>query len=139
MTASPGGATASVVGSTFSATVAGLANGTSYTFTVTATNAVGTSAASTASSAVTPGISQIAFASDRDDTFFEIYLTDADGSNTVRLTNIGAFDENPDWSPDGSKIAFVSTRDGNQEIYVMDADGTGLTRLTTDPLALTSG
>jgi len=31
------------------------------------------------------------------------------------------------------KIAFVSTRDGNEEIYVMDADGTNETRLTTDP------
>ena len=44
VTASPSGATASVGGSTLSATVTGLANGTSYTFTVTATNAVGTSA-----------------------------------------------------------------------------------------------
>jgi Tol biopolymer transport system component len=33
------------------------------------------------------------------------------------------------------KIAFVSTRDGNEEIYVMDADGTNETRLTTDPEA----
>ncbi len=31
------------------------------------------------------------------------------------------------------KIAFVSTRDGNEEIYVMDADGTNQTRLTTEP------
>ena len=45
VTASPGGATASVGGSTLSATVAGLTNGTSYTFTVTATNTVGTSGA----------------------------------------------------------------------------------------------
>ena len=32
-----------------------------------------------------------------------------------------------------SKIAFVSTRDGNREIYVMDADGAAQTRLTNDP------
>ena len=31
------------------------------------------------------------------------------------------------------KIAFVSTRDGNEEIYVMEADGTNETRLTTEP------
>lgn len=39
-------------------------------------------------------------------------------------------DANPAWSPDGSKIAFSSNRDGNFEIYVMGADGTGVTRLT---------
>jgi uncharacterized protein YjdB len=39
----------------------------------------------------------------------------------------------PAISPDGSRIAFVSTRDGNSEIYVMDADGANLTRVTNDP------
>jgi len=38
---------------------------------------------------------------------------------------------NPAWSPDGSKIAFASDRDGNHEIYVMNADGSNPTRLTT--------
>jgi len=38
------------------------------------------------------------------------------------------------FSPDGSRIAFVSTRDGNPEIYVMYTDGTNATRVTTDPL-----
>jgi TolB protein len=41
----------------------------------------------------------------------------------------------PAFSPDGSRIAFVSTRDGNPEIYVMDADGRQLVRVTNDPLA----
>ncbi len=39
-------------------------------------------------------------------------------------------DGSPSWSPDGSKIAFYSERDGNAEIYVMDADGTNIVRLT---------
>ena len=41
----------------------------------------------------------------------------------------------PAISPDGSRVAFVSTRDGNPEIYVMDADGANLQRITTDPQA----
>lgn len=34
------------------------------------------------------------------------------------------------WSPDGSKLAFVSNRDGTNEIYVMESDGSNQTRAT---------
>ena len=68
-------------------------------------------------------------------------LTDSDAVGTVeaaeqtpapatRLTDNGAFDSGPDWSPDGGRIAFGSDRDGRSEIYVMNADGSGVTRLT---------
>jgi len=42
------------------------------------------------------------------------------------------FDEDPSWSPDGSRIAFASTRGGggNLDIWFMNADGGGLVRLT---------
>lgn len=39
---------------------------------------------------------------------------------------------NPVWSADGLRIAFESTRDGQNEIYVMNADGSNQTRLTWD-------
>ncbi len=35
------------------------------------------------------------------------------------------------WSPDGSRLAFVSDRDGNYELYVSDADGATPRRLTS--------
>ncbi len=58
----------------------------------------------------------------------------ADGSEQANLTNNEAIDWSPAWSPDGSKIIFVSDRDEkNPEIYVMNADGTEQTRLTHNP------
>jgi len=37
------------------------------------------------------------------------------------------------WSPDGTRLAFSSDRDGNAEIYLMDVDGSDVVRLTNDP------
>jgi dipeptidyl aminopeptidase/acylaminoacyl peptidase len=56
----------------------------------------------------------------------------ADGSGVTRLTTNRGSDAIPTWSPDGTKIAFQSDRDGNFEIYVMNPDGTGVARLTNN-------
>ena len=58
----------------------------------------------------------------------------ADGSGLVSLTG-GSWsnDSAPAFSPDGSRIAFVSDRAGNAEIFVMDADGTDVARVTNNP------
>ena len=58
----------------------------------------------------------------------DIYVINANGSGLVQLTSTG-HESSAAWSPDGSKIAFQSTRDGNSEIYVMRADGSGIARL----------
>jgi TolB protein len=42
-------------------------------------------------------------------------------------------DTSPSWSPDGSRLAFISTRDGNWELYVVDVMSGVELRLTDDP------
>ena len=62
---------------------------------------------------------------------YDIYVMNADGSRQHALLRADGSDYDPDWSPDGRRIAFSGYRDDNSDIYVMNADGTGLTRLTS--------
>jgi Tol biopolymer transport system component len=64
----------------------------------------------------------------------EIFLVNPDGSDVRCITNSAGDDRDPSWSPDGSRIAFSSKRDGNWQIYVMDADGSNQIRVTVDNL-----
>jgi hypothetical protein len=56
---------------------------------------------------------------------------DDQGVHVKRLTNSGASEWSPAWSPDGERIAFVSDRNDNAEIYGMRSDGTNEHRLTS--------
>lgn len=61
----------------------------------------------------------------------DIYILNPEVPSIVyRVTFDTASDSEPRLSPDGSKIAFVSYRNGNAEIYVVDANGANLRRLT---------
>jgi WD40 repeat protein len=62
----------------------------------------------------------------------DIGLMKANGAGVTRLAIDPAHDRDPVWSPDGSKIAFVSNRAGDFDIHVMNADGTDLVALMED-------
>lgn len=68
----------------------------------------------------------------------EIYLVGTDHPGEHNITNDkSSEDHSPAWSPDGTKIAFVSRRKGPPVIYTMYADGTrveSLTKATWGPM-----
>ena len=67
---------------------------------------------------------------------FDLFVVNADGKNLTRLTNTAdaatgaGSNYGAAWSPDGSKLAFVSTRSGNSDIWMMSADGSNPVNLT---------
>jgi Tol biopolymer transport system component len=64
----------------------------------------------------------------------EIWLSEANGSNAIRLTNFNApITGSPRWSPDGQWIVFDSNKEGQFEVYRMRANGGTAERLTHDP------
>nr|WP_152567149.1 S41 family peptidase [Porphyromonas macacae] len=77
--------------------------------------------------AISPNGSEIAFTYKGD-----IYKVPIKGGQAIRLTTSQGYDSKPIWSPDGSKIAFVSDRlNGAMDIYVMSANGGSAKKLTT--------
>ena len=101
--------------------------------------------------AFSPDGRRIAFSTDRDTEVYghpglsfmrqregEIYVMDADGTNTKRLTDVRSWDGSPEWSGDGKSIYFYSGRprelpgppkshilgqEGGFRIWAMDSDG----------------
>ena len=74
----------------------------------------------------------------------QVWLMDADGNNPHALTSDGLWkDQVPDWSPDGSKIAYNAGDFGSGGIWVIDADGGHQHQLTgcvaSDPAPCASG
>jgi TolB protein len=64
---------------------------------------------------------------------YELYVADRDGGNRVRLTDNAYYDAEATVSPDGSRIVFTSTRDGDIELYTCAIDGSDVRRVTHEP------
>jgi len=90
--------------------------------------------------AVTPlgGLGRIAFASNRSG-IPQIWSMNADGSDVKPVTNVADGACQPDWSPDNTRLVFVSPCSGKKDTYpgsslfIIRSDGTGLTPLATLP------
>ena len=77
-----------------------------------------------------PDGTRIVFESDPDDSLRtesafhstpDVVIVNADGTGVGRLTHFGV-DSGGSWSPDGTRIAFSSDRDGDREIFIIDAE-----------------
>jgi Tol biopolymer transport system component len=55
-----------------------------------------------------------------------------DGGDKRQLTTDRAYDDAPVFSPDGRKIAFLSSRSGSLQVWIMNADGSDQHQLTPD-------
>jgi Tol biopolymer transport system component len=69
-----------------------------------------------------PDASRIVFQSNRSGSA-EIWMSDAEGGNTVRLTEfVGPMSGAPQWCSDGKRVAFDSRAAGNSAIYIVDVE-----------------
>src|SRR5947207_296945 len=60
-----------------------------------------------------------------------LWKVPATGGGATALTVGADYNTRPVWSPDGSRIAFASDRNGNFDVFVMPAEGGEAKRLTT--------
>lgn len=68
----------------------------------------------------------------RNDGSSQIHIRRVDGSGEIALTDNSWANINPSWSPDGTRLAFLSEMDGTYgkySMYLIDRDGRGLQRL----------
>ena len=61
----------------------------------------------------------------------EIVVVDANGQNRQQLTNDNQDESEPDWSKDGTRIAYEATVGGLTDIYTMNASGGDIQKVTT--------
>lgn len=87
-----------------------------------------------------PDGKRIAYQSPIDNGSSQIFVANSDGTNSKQLTSTyssriwpgwapdGNYD--PQWTPDGKKIVYVSWEDEDPEIHIMNSDGSGKVKLT---------
>jgi Tol biopolymer transport system component len=62
---------------------------------------------------------------------FDVYTSNPDGSDLQNIFSTPGYDGEATLSPDGNRIVFTSTRDGDLDIYTMNVDGSDVRKLTS--------
>ncbi|MEX0601446.1 MAG: hypothetical protein WD205_12425, partial [Rhodothermales bacterium] len=83
---------------------------------------------------VSPDGETIAF-----DLLGDIYTLPITGGRAQRITSGPAFDVQPAFSPDGTRLAFTSDRGGGDNIWVIDVDGTDARQISKESFRLPNG
>ena len=66
----------------------------------------------------------------------DIYVMPITGGMPTRIAEGLSYEQQPRWSPDGQRIAFVSDRAGGDNIWIMGADGSNRKQLTKEDFRL---
>ena len=84
--------------------------------------------------ALSPDRTRIAFGTTRHGG--SVYVVNVDGTGLKKLANVDSATmhhvHGVAWSPDGKKIAYAGTVNGQADIFLINADGTGKTQVTND-------
>lgn len=64
---------------------------------------------------------------------YDIFRVSVETGDLVRLTNTPGYDAEAVYRPDGQRILFTSTRNGDLDLYDMAADGSDVRQLTATP------
>ncbi len=75
-------------------------------------------------------ISSAVMTAEKSEFVSQIWLARTDGSDAVQLTYAEKSSDNPQWSPDGSMLAFTSSRSGKSNLYVLRVVGGESEQLT---------
>src|SRR5262245_11403536 len=76
-------------------------------------------------------VNEAVMAAEKSEYLTNIWMANADGSDTYQMTFAEKSSGNPDWSPEGKWIAFTSSRSGKNNLYLMRSTG-GEAEMITD-------